>query len=205
MQANSKVDFVIVEKFDNALLSAAAHLHVEHLSYRSFITLFGPKFITEIYRDILSGNLGFFVFALDGGKVCGFVLGCTNTRLFFSLIKRKPFKYFALVAPRLMAKPQLFKKLFETLFYVDKENSAIDPELIVIVTDSEHRGRGIGSTLVSVLNGEFRKRGIREYKVTVHDEMKRSNSFYLKIGMKLLSSFTMYGTKWNLYRCKIEQ
>ena len=75
MQEKNNIEYVAVEKFDQKLLTEAARLHIEHLSYRSFITMFGPKFMVELYKDILSANLGFFVFALDGNKVCGFVLG----------------------------------------------------------------------------------------------------------------------------------
>ena len=85
------------------------------------------------------------------------------------------------------------------MFYVKKENSAVESELIVIVTDSNYRSSGVGSGLIAALNAEFVKRDIHEYKVTVHDEMKQSNNFYLKNGMKLSASFLMYNVKWNLY------
>jgi hypothetical protein len=203
MQGKNKIEFVAIEKFDSELLTEAARLHIEHLSYRSFITMFGLKFMVELYKDILAAKLGFFVFAFDGKKVCGFVLGCTNSQQLFSVIKRRPFKYFAIIFPRLIINPGLISKLIETMFYVKKENSAVESELIVIVTDLNYRGEGIGSGLVSDLNKEFLKRDIHEYKVTVHDEMKMSNNFYVKNGMKLSDSFLMYGVKWNLYINKI--
>ena len=101
--------------------------------------------------------------------------------------------------PRVIIKPKLIPKLFETLFYVKKENSLVAPELIVIVTDSNYRDMKVGSKLVQILNGEFLKRNLHEYKVTVHDEMVKSNNFYIKNGMNLSASFMMYGVKWNLY------
>ena len=197
--SQNKIETVVIDRFNPELLRAAAQLHIQHLSYRSFITMLGNKFMLELYRDLLSDNLGFFVFALDGNHICGFVLGCTNSKKFFSVVKRRIFKYFRIILPRIIVRPNLIPKLFETLFYVQKENSNVEPELIVIVTDSNYRGVGVGSQLVDVLDNEFRKRKIHEYKVTVHDEMKKSNNFYIKNGMKLSNSFMMYGVKWNLY------
>jgi GNAT superfamily N-acetyltransferase len=194
-----KIDFIVLDKVDLDLLQEAVSLHIKHLSYRSFITLFGNKFLLELYKDILSERLGFFVFAMDEKKICGFVLGCVNSRQLLGIIKRKLIKYFAIILPILIINLSVIFKLFETLFYVKKENSRVQPELIVIVTDSNYRSAGIGSSLVSALNEEFRKRNIYEYKVTVHDEMKQSNNFYVKNGMTLSNSFIMYGVKWNLY------
>jgi len=199
VQANDNIDFVVIQHFDYELLNAASQLHIKHLSYRSFITMFGSKFMLELYRDILAERLGFFVFALDGKSVGGFVLGCTNSQQLFGLVMRRPFRYFKMIVPRLIVKPALIPKLFETLFYVKRENSAVDSELVVIVTDENYRDSGVGTRLVSVLNDEFRKRKIHQYKVTVHDEMMRSNNFYVKNGMRLSASFRMYGVKWNLY------
>ena len=201
--ANNKIDFRVVSKFDKELLSEAAHLHITHLSYRSFITMFGNKFMLELYRDILADGLGFFIFALEGKNIYGFLLGCTNSQQLLSVIKRRLFKYFRIILPKLILNPGLLPKLFETLFYVKKENSNIESELIVIVTDSNHRSAGVGSGLVSTLNNEFIKRNVHQYKVTVHDEMKRSNNFYMKNGMTLSADFIMYGVKWNLYVNKI--
>ena len=196
---NKNLEFRVVDTFDYKLLSEASRLHIEHLSYRSFITMFGNKFMVELYKDILSDKLGFFVFAMDGENVCGFVLGCVNSKLLFKIIIRKFPKYLLIILPRIVVSPQIIPKLFETLFYVNKENTNVDSELIVIVTDSNYRAVGIGSQLVDVLNKEFLKRGVHQYKVTVHDEMKMSNNFYIKNGMKLCASFLMYNVKWNLY------
>jgi hypothetical protein len=201
---SNDIKYIVVDKFDHQLLSEAARLHIEHLSYRSFITLFGNKFMVELYKDILADKLGFFIFALEDGHVCGFVLGCINSKQLFNIIARKFIKYFMIIFPRIILNPQIIPKLFETLFYVNKENTNVESELIVIVTDINHRSTGVGKQLVSVLDQEFLKHGVHQYKVTVHDEMKKSNNFYVKNGMKLSANFMMYGVKWNMYINQLE-
>lgn len=196
---NDEVEYKVLKTADIELLNAAADLHIEHLSYRSFITLFGRPFIVELYKDMLADNSAFFVFALNRKGVCGFVLASMDSNKIFSSVKRKIFTYSKIILPRLITRPMLIPKLFETFFYVKKENTNVKSELIVIVTDSNNRSKGIGSQLVNRMNAEFLKRNVMEYKVTVHDEMKRSNQFYIKNGMTLATSFMMYHVKWNLY------
>lgn len=197
---NNKINYFVLKKtFNPSLLFKAASLHVEYLSYRSFITMFGTKFIFELYKDILAKDFGFFVFATNGANVYGFVLGCTDSGMLLKIITRNFLKYLKIILPKILVNPLLLFKIFETFFYTKKENSLIKAELIVIVTDQNNRSRGLGSKLVSVLNEEFLKIGIVQYKVTVHSEMTRSNNFYIKNGMHLACSFNMYKVKWNLY------
>lgn len=194
-----EMDFVVVDDAESKLLNQAAILHLKYLSYRSFITTFGSAFIVEIYKDIVANKLGFFVFSTREGEIRGFVLGCIDSSVLFKLITRKFGKYFKIILPQLLRSPKLFIKLFETLFYIRKEDTDVKAELIIIITESDIRSKGLGSHLVEILNEEFLKRGIREYKVTTHDEMKGSNNFYVKNGMTLANSFLMYGVRWNMY------
>ena len=97
----------------------------------------------------------------------------------------------------------MFKKILETLFYVNKEGCPVDAELIVIIVRPENRSMGDGGNVLKRVEDEFVKKGIRHYKVTVHHEMKKSNHFYLKNGFSLFRQFTMYGILWNLYTKEI--
>ena len=84
---NNKIDFVVIEKFNSEMLKAAAMLHIKHLSYRSFITMLGNKFMLELYRDILSDNLGFFVFALHEKRFAVSFLDAQTASNFLVLLK----------------------------------------------------------------------------------------------------------------------
>ena len=76
----------------------------------------------------------------------------------------------------------------------------VKAELLVIVTDEKNRSKGLGTELVNKLNTEFLNSRINNYIVTVHAEMDRSNAFYIKNQMKLEKTFSLYGTKWNMYK-----
>ncbi len=181
-------------------IDKAVLLHIEHLSYRSFITSFGPRLLSALYRDWIRLDNAILIISEEHGSANGFVLGIKNKDLLFNPIKLNPLKYAKYIFSTLCRKPLLLKKMFETLFYKSKSKNAVKAELLVIVTDSNNRSGGLGSTLVNRLSEEFQKNRINEYVVTVHAEMKKSNNFYIKNKMTYSDSFILYGTKWNIYK-----
>jgi len=180
-----------------------AKIHYDTLSYRSFITCFGRQFLYELYNGILVDRLGFFILARIENNVNGFILGCTDSTKLMSIIFKRPFSYLRLILPKVIKKPALIIKLVETLLYSWKEGVAIKPELLVIAVDSKSRACGVGSKMLCKLNDEFKKRGIFEYKVTVHKVMDKSNNFYIKNGMELIKTFHFYGVDWNIYALQL--
>jgi len=75
----------------------------------------------------------------------------------------------------------------------------VKPELLVIAVRQEFRSKQIGTNLVEELEKQFKKNGVSRYKVTVHNAMTDSNRFYLDNGMKILKTFYLYDTQWNLF------
>lgn len=180
-------------------IERAIELHIEHLSYRSFITNFGKLFLLTLYKDWLEQKNAILIFSEEENKITGFVLGIVNKNLLFSPIISAPFKYLKFILPAVIKKPVIILKLFETLFYKRKSKISCNSELLVIVTAGNARSKSIGSKLVIELGKEFIKYNIWEYVVTVHAEMERSNNFYIKNNFKYNQSFNLYGTMWNMY------
>ncbi|MHA2217786.1 MAG: GNAT family N-acetyltransferase [Candidatus Hodarchaeales archaeon] len=197
------MDYQVLEKYNESLCLEAARLHKEYLSYRSFLTSFGLKFIREIYKDVLEGKQGLIIACKNGEHLRGFVLGCFNTGSMFKVIKKKFLKYLFIVVPFVLKNPVIFIRILETLFYVKKENCPAGAELIVMIVNSQYRSQGIGNKFITLLEAEFAKKNIYHYKVTVHNDMERSNDFYRKNGFALYQQFNMYGVLWNLYTKKI--
>jgi len=200
------MEYVINLQGDHAALRYAVRLHEEALSYRSFITRFGRRFLLRIYEDILERQIGFIVFAKTAeSNISGFLLACTDMRRLFDLTMRQYFEYVVLMLPRLITRPHLVAKIFETLLYPYKESIPIFSELLVIAVESPFRSRNVGTNLIRTMEKEFVRRGIGEYKVTVHESMADSNRFYRSIGMTRSGTFRLYGTTWNLYTKQIQR
>lgn len=193
------MSFYVCKNIEDENIERAVELHIEHLSYRSFITHFGKLFLLTLYKDWLERKNAVLIFSEEENKVNGFVLGIVNKDLLFSPIVSSPFKYSKFILPVVIKRPVIMKKLFETLFYKRKFKISCKSELLVIVTAGDTRSKSVGSKLVAELDQEFKNHKVWEYVVTVHAEMERSNNFYIKNNFKYNQSFNLYSTKWNLY------
>ncbi|MCD4795142.1 MAG: GNAT family N-acetyltransferase [Bacteroidales bacterium] len=194
----------IVKKKSDRFVKDAVKLHIEALSYRSFITELGFRFLYKLYTSIFHLDLGFLIVASVNNKLKGFILATEDSDLLFKVIIKRFYIFIPLIIMRILRKPQIIIKLIQTILYNKKVDINIKSELVVIAVDNTERSKGMGREMLNELSIEFLKRNITEYKVTVHEEMHKSNNFYLKNSFLFLKSFSMYGVIWNLYSKKIK-
>jgi GNAT superfamily N-acetyltransferase len=194
------MEFRVTNKIDRSIISQAAKLHYESLSYRSFITLFGQRFLELLYEMLLQEQLAFFVVAIEEDRLLGFLLACYDSSKLSQVMIKRSGLFFPIMLNVLIKKPYLIKNIFETVFYSTKEGKDIKPELLVMAVDEAHRSLGIGSKMIATLEEEFLRLGYKRYKVTVHQGMARSNKFYQANKMRFLKDFVLYGYTWNLYQ-----
>lgn len=200
----NKLSYKKIDFYDKNLIGQVVDVHYDALSYESFITSFGKKFLEKLYEVILSNDAGSIILAIDSkSNVVGFILYSKDTSQLFKLILRKLHLFLKDMIASLFLKPQMIFKLVQTPFYFKKENSKVKAELLAISVLSNYRSSRVGEKLVAILNKEYQKIGVSEYKVTVLEKMVDSNRFYRKLNMKLEHSFNMYGKKWNLYVKKL--
>lgn len=197
------MEFQVTNKIDRNIIFQAAKLHYESLSYRSFITLFGQKFLELIYETLLQEQLVFFVLAVEQGNLLGFILACVDSSKLSQIMIKRFNLFFPIIMNVLIKKPYLIKNIFETIFYSSKEEKGIKPELLIMAVDESYRSLGIGSKMIVTMEEEFLRLGYKKYKVTVHQGMARSNKFYQANKMSFLKDFVLYGCTWNLYQKEI--
>jgi ribosomal protein S18 acetylase RimI-like enzyme len=193
------MDYTVVRESSSPLVPQAVRLHYDALSYRSTITALGERFLAELYRGLIDDGDGFIVVAHEGDRLCGFILGVVDSSRLLSVVPRRWRRFLPVMVPALLARPQLWPRMIETLFYAKKEGVDVRAELMVIAVIEDRRGGGIGKRMLAELEREFAARGVERYKVTVHQAMSASNRFYTQNGMQLSSTFDMYGVPWNLY------
>ena len=88
--------------------------------------------------------------------------------------------------------------------YAKKEGNTVPAELMVIAVSDLNRSQGIGRQLLQRVEKKFKKRGIDQYKVTVHKEMDQSIHFYQENGFKFQNTFRLYDYDWNVYQKGIQ-
>lgn len=177
--------------------SHISRIHVNALS-SDFLPSLGFDFLKTFYNGVI-GKAGVFGFvSKDKEEINGFVVGTENMDRFFKLALTS--KFIALcfyLGIQLLKKPSIVKNILETFTYSSKESGPL-AELVVIAVDKSTRGKGVGKKLVLALEQEFRKRKIKEYKLTVTKRNKNANTFYEHLGFKVLTRFNLYSKSWNL-------
>ena len=180
-----------------------AELHCAALA-GDFLPSLGQGFLTVFYEGVLDLGMGFGFVAIEDGRPVGFVLGSADTSALFKQVVASRAVMLGLRAiPAVIRKPALVTNVLETFLYPSKEDAVPEKaELVVIGFDAAYRGRGLGCSLVNVLNDAFRAQGVRSYKVTVLQENLGANSFYRALGFQPALEFELYKKKWNLYTHK---
>ena len=193
-----------LNELDDGLVSQVCIMHYDSLSDKSFITSFGRGFLKKLYEMILLSRKGSLLLALDyQGNVKGFILYTLDTSKIFREFYRNAHLFWKPIITSLLKKPLIFTKLLQTLFYSANKGIDIQAELLAIAVKEGYRSINIGTRLVALLDSEVSASGVTAYKVSVLQNMIKSNSFYLRQGFQLTNSFDMYGQIWNLYIKKI--
>jgi GNAT superfamily N-acetyltransferase len=198
-EAAESPTYRVVVARDHELIRAAARLHHEALSDGGFITLFGVGFLEELYTGILELGVGFLVVALEKERLAGFILACEHSDRLMWVVARRWYHFLPRMVGPLLRRPALVRKVVQTLSYSRLQQTTARAELVVIAVQPELRSQGVGRGLLGVLADELSRRGVRAYKVTVHDVMERSNRFYRANGMELVHRFRLYDLVWNVY------
>lgn len=134
-------------------------------------------------------------------QVLGFVTGTTSANGLFKKIIYRDVLWFGLLFLRyIFTHPWNIFKMIRTLTYPGF--SEHDPELLTIAVSGKSQKKGIGKKLFMETAGEFRKRKIRLFRISVYDRLP-ANGFYKKIGCKFDSSFDFLGEKMNYYKYNI--
>jgi len=189
-----------LEPLDVRSAPRIAQIHTVALA-GDFLPSLGAPFLTQLYRGILELELGFGHVAVDDSGVIGFVLGSVDTeRLLRTVMMRWAWSLGWSMLPALWRRPALVKYALQTLTYTQREAAvSARAELVVIAVDAAKRSQGAGTALCEALEADFRRQGIREYKVTVNADNEGANRFYERQGLSLAYSFHLYDRLWNLY------
>lgn len=173
-------------------------IHQKELS-KDFLPSLGKNFLNQLYNNLLNEKNTTILVSTSNNEICGFIVGSSDfSRAFKNIILSNFFKYLWIIFPKVIKKPQLVLKVFETLFYTKKEADSPKAELVVISILKKYQRLGIGKTLVNSLEKTFKDKGIKKYKVSVNASNKSANLFYSFLGFKKYKSFFLYKKRINL-------
>lgn len=168
----------------------------------SAVTLMGPAYTRAFYRYVQRSAHEMLLFRRHEGRVAG---GCVVSSDPDGLTKRLALKT-PLLPHALMRAPVLpWKKLLFTPKSDEvSEEPTIDidglPELLIIYTDPEARGLGLGVEMVAECEERLAAQGVREYMLkTIDDEANPAFRFYAKRGLTMRHSIVKQGRRFRVW------
>lgn len=185
----------MIKNLEIADISQVAKIHERELS--GFLSRLGSPFLEKFYRASLDIPEMFTLVKKQNEQILGFVSGIVSTKgLYKKVIFRNPIFFGILFLRHFITHPQEIIQVLKILTYPGFSED--NPELLTIAVVSEAQRKGIGTKLFHACVREFRKRGIRKFKISVYERLP-ANVFYQKIGCRFENSFNFLGEKMNYY------
>lgn len=163
------------------------------------MTRLGPAFLEDYYRLVQSSESGLALVAERREDVVGFVVGYTDPRTFYRLLRKQKARFGIRMLPALVRSPGLVPQVLASFRRADpcggSERAALT-ELASIAVDPEYGGQGIGTRLVKSFLEEVRSRGARGvYLTTDANGNDFVNAFYVKLGFSCVRTFRAGGRR----------
>jgi len=161
-------------------------LHREQLG-GGFMTSLGPRFLGRVFRNLAGSAHGVALVATcEEGRVCGFLMGATDTgALYRDFLRRHALGAGLTVLPSLL-RPSVIRKIYETLRYPSREPETDrplpTPELLDLAVDDSRKGSGLAQALFDRFVEELRGRGSSAFRITSGASLTRAHRFYERLG-----------------------
>lgn len=169
-----------------------------------FLTFLGVKFISLFYLGVYNSPDGIsFVYIDDDRNLCGFIVGASNPRGFYSRMLKRDWWRFALVSlTSLVKRPSISIRLVRAIFHPLANPIGNDVAgLFSIGVSPQFQGVGAGRKLIEAFLDESKRRGCKKVFLTTDgNDNDLVNAFYVKCGFSLRRTFvTPEGRKMNEY------
>jgi len=194
-QQTLAISSVICSDLDNLV-----DLHMEAFE-GFFLQTLGKKFLKELYLGFLRDNAAIILKAEDECGLVGFVAGSTQSKTFFRrLLFHRWYVFAPLVIAGMKSQPwSAAKKLASAVLYRGEAPSQLtNGSLLSSIAVSPRCSRsGCGGLLVNAFCEASFNAGSRfVYLITDRDDNEAVNSFYLRCGFTLESSFRKDENRW---------
>lgn len=168
-----------------------------------FLTLLGPRFLSELYGSFLddADAVAFVALDPDRHEVLGVVVGSVHPGGHFGrLLRRRWLQFFLSSLSALARRPAIAPRLLRALRYRGESTEGPErPLLSSIAVSPAAQGRGAGRALVLAWLAEVRRRGGRSACLTTDaDGNDEVNDFYRGLGWTLEAQYlTPEGRRMN--------
>lgn len=175
-----------------------AEIHQQEIK-KGFLSTLNNNFLTKIYSAIIGSKYSFCVIAEKDQKIRGFIAGVTDFNSFYLyFLKRYFFSAIVLIFPKIFNFKNI-KKIFEVLFYPQKEENLPEAELLSMALSKDFQGKGIAGLMFNKFISEMKNRKINSFKVLVGSSLSPAIRFYEKNGFKFLKETRVHENVSRIY------
>jgi len=169
-----------------------AEIHKKEIK-KGFLSSLKKSFLEKLYSAIIESRYSFCIVAQEKDRVIGFVAGTTDIDKLYSYFLKKYFFQSVFTLLPKAVKLKNLKKIFETLFYPQKEKELPKAELLTIALKREFQGQKIGNQMLQEFILEMKGKGVEVFKVIVGQNLRSAIKFYEKNGFQFLKNITIHG------------
>lgn len=159
---------------------------------KGFLGTLNINFLEKIYSAIIESENSFCVVAEKNQEVVGFISGVTNLDKFYFYFLKKYFFSAVFFLFSEIFNLRKIKKIFEVLFYPEKEKDLPKAELLTIAVKNQFQGQGIANQMFERFVFEMKKRGVDDFKVVVGEKLLPAIRFYEKSGFKFVKNINIH-------------
>ncbi len=168
-----------------------AEIHKQEIK-KGFLSSLNIFFLTTLYSAIIKSTSSFCVVAEEGGRVIGFIAGSKNLKEFYRYFLKRYFIQAIFILLPQVFNLQKLRKIFEALFYPQKEKDLPEAELLTIAVKKDYQGQGIAGQMLFKFIVEMKNRKVKIFKVLVGSELEPAVKFYKKNGFEFVKDINVH-------------
>lgn len=174
-----------------------AEIHTE-CAPDDLLTRLGTGFLANLFYPWLIKNDSSIVYGIKDGEVLTSFVAATigSHSSLKSIFMHQPVLSMWYGFSRVALKPSVWNTLSEALLIKTPKTTLPYSEIMMIASAIKCRGRGYGAKLLSTLDSELKKLGIRTSLARVRDDNVIALKMYDKYGYKEIGSIVFNGVKW---------
>ena len=200
-------DFKITRgPFTDDELKSVARLHCQSINL-GFLSQLGSGFLLYLYKSISKCDASVLIIAKYDNDVVGFISGSIGLGpVYKHLLVHYSLGVALALVPNMISFSKL-KRIAETLLYSKGENDAkgFPPgELLSLAVKDDFRRVGVAKQLCLELIKQFKKKGLKEFKIIVGEKLLAAQRFYEKLGAVKVGMIEVHkGSKSFVYQVDI--
>ncbi len=195
-----------LHKLNTSDYRAVAELHCDYIN-EGFLATLGVPFLTLLYEAIDKDSESVLLVERLDSIIVGFTAGTHGLGRIYKQLLLHPLRLIYSLKSCFLSLSKMYK-IIEILLISKNDNASIDlpeEELLSIVVDKAHQGRGHAENLFKALCAHFKAEGATKFRIVVGSSLERAHTFYTKMGSIPVKEMQVHkGTSSLIYVKKLD-